>query len=167
MLLPWPPLPGLKAAGFPHRLLIVGGQGWRFEPIRRLVEQLGLSGDVSFTGYVPFADLPPLYTGAACVLLPSLYEGFGFPVLEAMACGAPVVCSNTSSLPEVAGDAALLAPPTDATALADAVALVLSQPALADVLRRKGLVQAARFRWERCAAETTAVYAAAVGQPFG
>lgn len=85
----------LKAVGFPHRLLIVGGQGWRFEPIRRLVERLGLGGDVSFTGYVPLADLPPLYTGAACVLLPSLYEGFGFPVLEAMACGAPVVCSNT------------------------------------------------------------------------
>jgi glycosyltransferase involved in cell wall biosynthesis len=148
----------LKAHGFPHRRLVVGGQGWRFAPIQRLVADLGLAGDVAFTGYVPLADLPPLYTGADCVLLPSLYEGFGFPVLEAMACAAPVVCSNASSLPEVAGDAALLVPPTDAQALADAVALILTQPALAAALRQRGLQQAARFRWETCAAQTVAVY---------
>ncbi len=148
----------LKAHGFPHRLLVVGGQGWRFAPIQRLVADLGLTGDVTFTGYVPPADLPPLYTGADCVLLPSLYEGFGFPVLEAMACAAPVVCSNVSSLPEVAGGAALLVPPDDDQALADAVALILSQPALAAALRRRGLQQAAGYRWETCAAETVAVY---------
>lgn len=148
----------LKAQGFPHRLLIAGGQGWLFAPIQQLVDQLGLAGDVTFTGYVPLADLPPLYSGAACVLLPSLYEGFGFPVLEAMACAAPVVCSNVSSLPEVAGSAALLVPPADAHALADAVALVLAQPALAAELRARGLRQAARFRWDKCAAETVAVY---------
>jgi glycosyltransferase involved in cell wall biosynthesis len=153
----------LKAQGFPHRLLVVGGQGWRFAPIRRLVDDLGLVGDVTFTGYVPLADLPPLYTGADCVLLPSLYEGFGFPVLEAMACAAPVVCSSASSLPEVAGGAALLVPPTDVQALADAAALILTQPALAAELRRRGLQQAARFRWETCAAETVAVYRWAVG----
>ena len=148
----------LKAHGFPHRLLVVGGQGWRFAPIQRLVADLGLTGDVTFTGYVPPADLPPLYTGADCVLLPSLYEGFGFPVLEAMACAAPVVCSNVSSLPEVAGGGALLVAPDDDQALADAVALILSQPALAAALRRRGLQQAAGYRWETCAAETVAVY---------
>jgi glycosyltransferase involved in cell wall biosynthesis len=157
----------LKAQGFPYRLLVVGGQGWRFAPIRQLVDDLGLAGDVTFTGYVPLADLPPLYTGADCVLLPSLYEGFGFPVLEAMACAAPVVCSNASSLPEVAGGAALLVPPTDAQALADAVALLLTQPALAAELRRRGLQQAARFRWETCAAQTVAVYRWAVGLDRG
>ncbi|MCS6827968.1 MAG: glycosyltransferase family 4 protein [Caldilinea sp.] len=148
----------LKAEGHPHVLVIVGGSGWLFEPIHRLVDALGLHSDVLFTGYIPAADLPPLYTGADCVLLPSLYEGFGFPALEAMACAAPVVCSNVSSLPEVVGDAALLVPPTDVDALAAALRLVLTQPALANTLRRRGPVQAGRFRWERCAAETVEVY---------
>ena len=157
----------LKAQGFSHRLLVVGGHGWLFAPIRRLVEELALTGDVTFTGYVPQADLPPLYSGAACVLLPSRYEGFGFPVLEAMACAAPVVCSNASSLPEVAGAAALLVAPTDDLALADAVALVLAQPALATELRHRGVQQAGRFRWETCAAETVAVYQTAVQSTMG
>ena len=156
----------LKAAGLRHRLVIAGGRGWLFEPIRRLVDELGLADDVSFGGYVPAADLPALYTGAACVLLPSLYEGFGFPVLEAMACAAPVVCSNVSSLPEVAGDAALLVDPRDPAALADAAALVLTQPALAARLRELGPPQAARFRWQSCAAETAALYhAVAANRP--
>ena len=115
----------LKAWGWPHRLLLVGGQGWLFEPIRRQIEEEGLAGDVHFAGYVPDADLPPLYSGAAAVIVPSLYEGFGFPVLEAMACGAPVVCSNASSLPEVAGEAALLAGAEDDLGIAHAVQLLL------------------------------------------
>ncbi len=142
----------LKAWGWPHRLLLVGGRGWLFDPIRRLIDKLGLAGDVHFAGYVPDADLPPLYSGAACVLVPSLYEGFGFPVLEALACAAPVVCSNASSLPEVAGDAALLVPPEDEEALAHAVHLLLSQPPLAAALADAGRRQAARFRWDACAA---------------
>ena len=153
----------LKAWGLPHRLVIAGGSGWLFEPIRRQVADLGLEGDVTFAGYVPAADLPPLYSGAGCVLAPSLYEGFGFPVLEAMASGAPVVCSAVSSLPEVAGDAALLVAPLDDGALAAATHLVLTQPALAEVLREKGRRQAARFRWETCAAETLEVYRLAAG----
>ena len=148
----------LKNLGQPHRLLIVGGEGWLFTPIRTLVKQLGLDGDVTFAGYVPQTDLPALYTGSACVLQPSLYEGFGFPILEAMACGAPVVASNVSSLPEVAGDAALLIPPTDDTALALAVHLVITQPNLADALRTHGLARAAPFTWRRTAADTVAVY---------
>jgi alpha-1,3-rhamnosyl/mannosyltransferase len=92
------------------------------------------------------------------VLVPSLYEGFGFPVLEAMACGAPVVCSDVSSLPEVAGGAALLVPPVDDEALADAVRLVLTQPALVAALRAQGLAQARAFTWARTAAQTVEVY---------
>ena len=149
----------LKAWGWPHRLLLVGGQGWLFDPIRRRIDELGLAGDVHFAGYVPDADLPPLYSGAACVLVPSLYEGFGFPVLEALACAAPVVSSNASSLPEVAGDAALLVNPEDDEALAHAVHLLLSQPQLAATLAEAGQRQAARFRWTTCARETEAVYA--------
>ena len=148
----------LKAWGWPHRLLLVGGQGWLFEPIRRQIEAEGLGGDVHFAGYVPDDDLPPLYSGAAAVLVPSLYEGFGFPVLEAMACGAPVVCSNASSLPEVAGGAALLAGVEDDLGIAHAVQLLLSQPAVAEVLGEMGRRQAGRYRWDVCAKETVAVY---------
>lgn len=148
----------LKAAGHPHRLVVAGGQGWLFADVQQQVEALGLAGDVIFTGRVAEADLPGLYSGAACLLMPSLYEGFGFPVLEAMACGTPVVCSSASSLPEAAGDAALLVEPTDAEALAAAVARVLGDPALAEQMRADGLAQAGLFRWERTAAETVAVY---------
>ena len=148
----------LKQAGYPHRLLIAGGQGWLFEPVAALVAALGLSDDVTFAGRVPDDDLPALYAGADALLLPSLYEGFGFPVLEAMACRTPVVCADSSSLPEVAGDAALLVKPTDDEALAAAVERILIEPGLADELRRRGGAQAARFRWETCAAETVALY---------
>jgi glycosyltransferase involved in cell wall biosynthesis len=153
----------LKAAGFPHRLLVVGGNGWLFAPVYRLMHDLGLSADVVFAGYVPFADLPALYAGAACVLVPSLYEGFGFPVLEAMACGAPVVCSNASSLPEVAGEVALTVPPKDPTALAAAVSRVLTEPGLATAMREQGLRWAKNFQWERCAEETVGVYRSVAG----
>lgn len=148
----------LKALGYPHRLLVVGGEGWLFAPVRQLVAELGLSGDVTFAGYVPNADLPALYGGADCVLQPSLYEGFGFPVLEAMACGAPVVCSNASSLPEVAGDAALLVPPTAIEAWVAAVEQIIRTPALRETLRQRGVRQARQFCWERCAATTAALY---------
>lgn len=150
----------LKQAGHPHRLLVVGGRGWLFEPIQEEVKRLGLEGDVTFAGYVPGADLPPLYTGADCVLMPSLYEGFGFPVLEAMACGAPVVCSQVSSLPEVAGDVAMLVPPTDDAALAAAVGQILQEPERAAAMRTQGPVYAARFRWDECARQTVALYQA-------
>ena len=148
----------LRDEGFPHRLLVVGGEGWLFAPVIALVNELGLANDVTFTGYLPDADLPPLYSGADAVLMPSLYEGFGFPLLEAMACGAPVVASNASSLPELAGDAALLVAPADYEGLAHAVRLLLTQPALADTLRTRGIERSRAFTWARCAAETTALY---------
>ncbi|MBX3013162.1 MAG: glycosyltransferase family 4 protein [Caldilineaceae bacterium] len=148
----------LKQAGFPHCLVIAGGEGWLFEPIKAQVMALGLSADVHFTGYVPAADLPALYGGAVAVLQPTLYEGFGFPVLEAMACGAPVVCSNVSSLPEAAGDAALLVPPLDDEAIAAAIIHLLTNPDVAVSLRQLGSLRAAAFQWQRCASETVALY---------
>lgn len=152
----------LKQQGFPHRLLIVGGHGWLFEPIRQLVDQLNLTNDVTFTGYIPLADLPPLYSGSDCVLLPSLYEGFGFPVLEAMACGAPVVCSNVSSLPEVAGNAALMVAPEDDLALFMMIQRILNEPGLAEQMKAQGVRQAAGFTWEGCAEETVDIYRLAI-----
>ena len=140
------------------RLVIVGARKWKFSPIFDAVQRLGLETHVTFTGYVEDEHLPALYAGADLFAFPSLYEGFGLPVLEAMACGTPVVTSNASSLPEVAGDAALLVDPYDVEQIAQAMWLVLSQPALAAALREKGLARAAQFSWERTARETIAVY---------
>ena len=117
-------------------------------------------------GPVPEADLPALYSAATVFVFPSLYEGFGLPVLEAMACGTPVICSNTSSLPEVAGDpsagsgpsAALLVNPLDTAALAEALRLVLTDDGLRAELRRRGLARVARFTWQQTAAATLAIY---------
>lgn len=154
----------LKAAGHAHRLVIAGGRGWLFDPVERMIGELGLTGDVTFSGFVPEGDLPALYAGSDCLLMPSLYEGFGLPVLEAMACGTPVVCANASSLPEVADAAALLAPASDAEAFSAAIDLVLRQPRLAAALRTRGLERAAHFTWEACAAATVEVYRTAAAQ---
>ena len=159
----------LKAAGFPHRLLVVGGKGWLFEPIRTLVDRLGLTGDVDFTGYAPDADLVPLYTGAACVLAPSLYEGVGFPVLEAMACATPVICSNVSSLPEVAAPAgepaARLLPPDDEAAWSAAMLRLLADDTARQRLIDAGRAQAARFTWGRAARQLAALYERLLARP--
>lgn len=148
----------LRQDGRPHKLVIAGGKGWLFDEVQALIAELGLQDAVHLTGYVPADDLPGLYSGCACFLLPSLYEGFGFPVLEAMACGAPVVCSNVSSLPEVAGDAARLIEPNDDQALAHEIGQVLDKPELLDTMRRRGQARAAQFRWDTCAASTLEVY---------
>ena len=140
------------------RLVIVGARKWKFSPIFDAVQRLGLETHVTFTGYVEDEHLPALYAGADLFAFPSLYEGFGLPVLEAMACGTPVVTSNASSLPEVAGDAAILVDPHDVEQIVNAMRLVLTQPALAAALRAKGLARAAQFSWERTARETIAVY---------
>ena len=107
-----------------------------------------------FTDYVPEGDLPALLSGARLFVFPSLYEGFGMPVLEAMACGTPVVCSNTSSLPEVVGDAALLVDPLDVGELAAALARVLDDAELRTELIQRGFEQAKGLSWEKCARET-------------
>ena len=143
-------------------LVIGGGKGWLYQPIFEAVEELGLRDRVRFLGHVPEADLPALLAGASAFIYPSYYEGFGLPPLEAMACGAPVVSSNTSSLPEVLGDAALLVSPDDSEALAEAVALVLSDDALRRDLRQRGLACARRFSWAAAARQLLAAYQRAV-----
>jgi len=138
-------------------LVIAGRRGWLSEPIARRAAELGLTHRVRFPGYVPDADLPALLGGALAFVFPSLYEGFGMPVLEAMACGAPVLTSTTSALPEVAGDAALLVDPGDTDAIAAALGRLAADESLRADLRARGLARAAGFTWERCARDTLAV----------
>jgi glycosyltransferase involved in cell wall biosynthesis len=142
-------------------LVIAGRRGWMYDEIFSRVETLGLRDRVRFTGYVPNQDLPALYGGARLFAYPSRYEGFGLPVLEAMSCGAPVVTTNVSAMPEVAGDAAILVAPDDVAGLAAGLLRVLGDHALRDDLRCRGLARAKTFSWERCARETIAVYEAA------
>jgi glycosyltransferase involved in cell wall biosynthesis len=134
----------------PVELVIAGQRGWMWEEIEREA-----GNGVVLLGYVPDAELPALYRGAAVVAMPSLYEGFGLPLLEAMACGAPVVASNASCFPEVVGDAATLVDPHDVPAWAAALQRVIESPPPREVSVRR----AAAFTWERTARETLAVYA--------
>jgi glycosyltransferase involved in cell wall biosynthesis len=139
-------------------LVIAGGKGWLSDTMRDEVTRRGLGDCVRFIGYVRPEDIAALYSLAAVFAYPSLYEGFGLPVLEAMACGTPVLTSNLSSLPEVAGDAAFLVSPTDRGAIADGLHQLLDDAALAATLTARGLEWSARFSWDRCARETLAVY---------
>jgi glycosyltransferase involved in cell wall biosynthesis len=138
-------------------LVLAGKKGWLYDDLFAQVERLGLPGRVIFPGYVDDADLPALLSGALAFVFPSLHEGFGIPVLEAGACGVPVITSNTSSLPEVAGDAALLVDPHDVDAIAEAMNRLVTDEALRAELSRRGLANVQRFSWEKCARETLAV----------
>jgi glycosyltransferase involved in cell wall biosynthesis len=147
----------------PHRLVVVGQPGRGGGAVRAAACRFGLERDIVFTGYVPGDELAALYAGAALFAYPALYEGFGLPPLEAMACGAPVLASNTGALPEVLGDAAWLLDPRDPRAWAEAIRRVLTEPILAARWRAAGLARAARFTWERTARDTVAVYREALG----
>ncbi len=146
------------------QLVLAGKRGWLYDDLFAQVARLGLEGRVLFPGYVEDADLPALLSGAAAFVFPSLYEGFGIPVLEAGACGVPVITSNTSSLPEVAGDAALLVDPHDVDAIADAMYRLMTDEALRAELARRGRENVKRFSWEQCARETLAVLEEVGGQ---
>ena len=139
-------------------LIIGGGKGWLYEPIFAKVEELGLSDRIRFVGFIENADLPLWYAAATVFTLPSLYEGFGMGLLEAMSCGTPTVTTTSSSLPEVVGDAGLQVPPTDPDALAEALLRVLNDAELRAEMRERGLLQAQRFSWRETAERTLAVY---------
>ena len=141
------------------QLVIAGKHGWLTNEIERQSIQLfgPDSPAVRFTGYIADADLPALLSGALAFVFPSLYEGFGMPLLEAMACGTPVLASSTSALPEIAGDAALLIDPEDIAAIADGMARLASNAVLRADLRARGLARVAQFTWKRCAEATLAV----------
>jgi glycosyltransferase involved in cell wall biosynthesis len=142
----------------PVPLVIAGVWDPRYPEARQRAEALNLGKAVHFLGPVAEKDLPVLYSSAALFVFPSEYEGFGLPVLEAMACGAPVACSNTSSLPEVTGDAALMFDPADVDAIADTLDRLLADAGLRADFRERGLRQATRFTWERTAQETLNLY---------
>jgi glycosyltransferase involved in cell wall biosynthesis len=139
-------------------LVFVGGKGWLYDELYAKVETLGLSDRVIFPGYVMSEELPLWYNAAAVLAYPSVYEGFGFPVLEAQACGAPVLTSNVSSLPEAAGDAAVMVDPYDVEALTTGLSQLLTDGLLRHDLRERGLAHARGFSWPRTAQETARVY---------
>ncbi len=135
-------------------LVIVGGKGWKNEPLYELIRKLKIEDRIIFTGHVSDTDLPLFYNSATVFAYPSLYEGFGMPVIEAMACGVPVVTSNVSSLPEVAGDAAILVNPEDPEEIASGINRILTDEDLYKNLQDRGFKQASKFTWESCAKKT-------------
>lgn len=148
----------LRDRGIDCTLAIAGQPAWDYDRETALVQHLGLEDRVRFLGYVPDGDLPALYSAATVFAYPSLYEGFGLPVLESMACGTPVVTSNVGGTGEVAGDAALLVGPRDTQGLAEALARSLSDEVLRALLRVRGVKRASQFSWERTARETLLLY---------
>jgi glycosyltransferase involved in cell wall biosynthesis len=141
-----------------QRLVILGGEGKHLAKLKGLAEALNIQADVIFPGFVKTEHLPFFYNGADLFVYPSLYEGFGLPPIEAMACGTPVITSNVSSLPEVAGEAALTVNPWDTMALGEAILRVLSDPLLSEAMIKKGLQQCQRYNWTAIATQVLQVY---------
>jgi glycosyltransferase involved in cell wall biosynthesis len=139
-------------------LLLVGGKGWLYDEIFARVEALGLSEEIRFAGYVPVDALPWWYNAAEIFVYPSLYEGFGLPPLEAMACGTAVISSRASSLPEVVGQAGLLVDPAEPDALAQAMEHVLTDKEMRKEMQSAGLAQAQNFTWSSTARQTVESY---------
>ncbi|MCP4426754.1 MAG: glycosyltransferase family 4 protein [Chloroflexi bacterium] len=150
------------AANHPHNLIIAGGKGWLYDEMMGEVGRQGLSGRVHFIGFVDDADLPALYSAAALFAMPSLYEGFGLPLLEAMACGVPVLTSNASSLPEVVGETAVQLPPTNETAWTEAIIRLLNNPVQRARMIADGFRQARQFSWDKSARQLLQIYRALV-----
>jgi glycosyltransferase involved in cell wall biosynthesis len=146
------------------KLVIGGARGWLYEEVFARVEELDLAGDVLFPGYIPPDELRLWYNAAELFVYPSLYEGFGLPPLEAMACGTPVITSNVSSLPEVVGEAGLTVDPMDSEGLAEAMSQVLGDGALRQSMQERGLARAGLFSWAKAAQETVEVYRRALGR---
>ena len=148
----------LKTMKITHKLIIIGKKGWKYNDIFKTIEILNLQKDVILTGYVPKEDLFKFYNLADVFVYPSLYEGFGLPPLEAMACGCPVITSNTSSLPEVVGDAGMMVNPYDVEGLAKAIFEVITDESLRKELSKKSLERAKLFSWRKTAEKTWKVY---------
>lgn len=151
----------LLPGGFDWHLVLAGQWGWHMSELRRMLQDPALAGRVHVTGYLPHDELLRVYAGAGMLVYPSLAEGFGFPPLEAMALGVPVIVSNASALGELYGDAALTIEPTDIAGMASAIRRLADDAALREDCRRRGLELARRFTWEKAAMKTLAVYCAA------
>jgi glycosyltransferase involved in cell wall biosynthesis len=155
----------LKSSGpFAGKLVIVGRKGWLYEQLFVRIKELGLESEIIFTGFVPDEELPYIYDSAKAFLYLSLFEGFGLPPLEAMACGVPVITSNTTSIPEVVGDAGITVSPTDVDAVVLALKQVLADPLLAAKMQESGRNRARLFSWESAARETLVTYGRVVGR---
>jgi glycosyltransferase involved in cell wall biosynthesis len=144
---------------YPHNLIIAGGKGWLYDDMMAEVERQGLNGRVHFIGFVDDADLPALYSGADLFAMPSLYEGFGLPLLEAMACGVPVLSSNVSSLPEVVGETAGQLSPNDQEAWSQTILDLLANPDKRNQMVSTGFQQASHFTWQQAAGQLLQIYA--------
>ncbi|MBI2607532.1 MAG: glycosyltransferase family 4 protein [Candidatus Doudnabacteria bacterium] len=146
-----------KEKGIEEKLVIAGGKGWLFEPILKKINQAGMQEEIKFLGYIEEADKCALYNGAVALTLPALYEGFGLPPLEAMACGVSVVVSNVSSLPEVVGEAGVMVDPNSTDSIAQGLFKILSDKNLQKELGEKGIARARQFTWAETARKTLAL----------
>lgn len=147
-----------RRSGYGGELVLAGGRGWGYDRIQAAIDEEGLATHVRLAGYVPREEQPLWYNAAQAFVYPSVYEGFGMPVLEAMACGTPVITSGTSSLPEVVGEAGITIDPGSVEAMAEAMAEVVGSAGRRDELRERGLVQASRFSWEIAAKKCLEAY---------
>jgi glycosyltransferase involved in cell wall biosynthesis len=148
----------MSSNDFDHSMVFAGKLGWGYYKLRSKAHELGIGEKVRMLGYVPDQDLPALYSAGSLFVFPSLYEGFGMPVLEAMACGTPVACSNTGALKEVADDAAILFNPEVPEEIAEAIHRILSNDSLNANLIRKGLMRSDSFRWDPVARQIISIY---------
>lgn len=148
----------LKEQDFDHQLVLAGGTGWRNRNIFSLINELNLSKNVKILGYVPDDDLPLIYALAQFLVYPSFFEGFGLPVIEAMACGCPVICSNAASLPEIVQDCAVVFDPLSRSELENAIAKLGSDGGMRQKMKEKGIKRSADFSWEKSARKTIQVY---------
>jgi len=153
----------VRARGHDVSLVIAGGKGWLEDPIYAAIRETNMQEYVHFIGFADEQDLPALYTHAACTAFVSLYEGFGLPILESMGCGTPVVTSRVSSLPEVAGDAALMIDPYDTHAIAESISRILIDDTLRQTLIRRGRERVKQFTWERSARQLVDLYRQVLG----
>jgi len=148
----------LKKQGIEHKLVLVGKPAQKIVEILKLIKEFGLEDEVIFTGFVPDEDLPKFYNAATLFMLPSFKESWPHVLVEALACGCPVVTSNITCMPEIAGDAGIFIDPYDVNSLAEGMYKALTDNELRESLKKKGLERAKSFSWERCARETLKVY---------
>jgi glycosyltransferase involved in cell wall biosynthesis len=159
----------LARMGQPYKdvvFVIAGGKGWLEDEMYRTIQDTKMTDRVFTIGFAEDVDLPALYSGAVITLVPSLYEGFGFPVLESMACGTPVITSNLSSLPEIAGDAAIIVNPHSIEEIAEAIALLLNSASERQRLSQAGVTRASLFTWQRSAMQLLEVYSHVLQRPL-
>lgn len=140
-----------------HKLVLAGDAGLGYDEIKYIIREYNLDDEVIATGWVPELDMPYIYNGASAFIFPSLYEGFGIPLLQAMACGVPIAASQTTSIPEVVGQAAVFFNPKDVKSIAEAMAEIITNEKLKNELIAKGFDRVKKFSWQKCAEETLAV----------